>query len=136
MKRVTFIVICIMLIFSICATAFADSNMSSRASQVIDETTIAIRFSGGKVYGAGNIKTVATADKVGISAMALYEENASGGWTRIASASSKYGYNTNDYSHTISAAATAGKEYKLVVSFYGKIGSLTDTLTKTKYSTY
>ena len=136
MKKIVSVVLCIIFFVMILSSASADSDISTYASQVISQTTAAIRFSGGKVYGAGNIKTVAAADKVGISAMALYEENASGGWTRIASASSKYGYNTNDYSHTISAAATAGKEYKLVVSFYGKIGSLTDTLTQTKYSTY
>ena len=135
MKRILSIIIVAMLLVSMFSVASA-SDISTYASKVIAETTVAIRLNSGKVYGMGNIKAVDTADKLGISAMALYEENDSGGWTKVASASSKYGYNTDDYSHTISVTGTAGREYKLIVNFYGKIGTVSDTHTQVIYSTY
>ena len=131
MKRVISILMVVLLMFSSICVAFAD--VESRASQVIDSTTVGISFNGGKVYGMGNIRTVATADKLGMSAMALYVKEGSS-WTRVASASSKYGYNDDSYTHTISATAVDGADYKMVCTFYGKIGSLTDSLTQTKYS--
>lgn len=135
MKRVISVFLGIMLLVSMLSVAFADSDIMPYASQVIDATTAAIRFSGGKVYGGGQIKSVATADKLGISSIALYEKNGTS-WTKLTSASSKYGYNTSNYSYTISAPATQGKQYKVTVSFYGKIGSLTDTHTQSQTSTY
>lgn len=135
MKKIFATMLVFLLAFSLFSVALADSGITPYASQVIDETTAAVGFSGGKVYGGGNIKTVATADKIGISSIALYEKNGSS-WTKLTSASGKYGYGTNDYSYTISAPATKGKQYKVTVSFYGKIGSLTDTHTQSKSSTY
>lgn len=135
MKRVISIILGIVVLVSMFSVAFADSGIAPYASQVIDETTAAIRFSGGRVLGAGQIRTVATADKLGISSIALYEKNGTS-WTKLTSASSKYGYNASTYSYTISAPATQGKQYKVTVSFYGKIGSLTDTHTQSQTSTY
>lgn len=135
MKRCISIVLCVLVLLSSVSVAFAETGIAPYASQVIDETTVAIRFAGGKVYGGGNIKTVATADKVGISSIALYEKNGTS-WTKLTSASGKYGYGTDDYSYTISAPATKGKTYKVTVTFYGKIGSLTDTHTQSQTSTY
>lgn len=135
MKRCISIVLCVLVLLSSVSVAFAETGIAPYASQVIDETTVAIRFTGGKVYGGGNIKTVATADKVGISSIALYEKNGTS-WTKLTSASGKYGYGTDDYSYTISAPATKGKTYKVTVTFYGKIGSLTDTHTQSQTSTY
>lgn len=135
MKRCISIVLCVLVLLSSVSVAFAETGIAPYASQVIDETTVAIRFTGGKVYGGGNIKTVATADKVGISSIALYEKNGTS-WTKLTSASGKYGYGTDDYSYTISAPATEGKTYKVTVTFYGKIGSLTDTHTQSQTSTY
>lgn len=135
MKRVISIILSVLLLVSMFSVAFADSGIAPYASQVIDETTAAIRFTSGKVYGAGQIRTVATADKLGISLITLYEKNGTS-WTKLTSASSKYGYNSKSYSYTISAPATEGKTYKVTVSFYGKIGSLTDTHTQSQTSTY
>lgn len=135
MKRCVAIVLSLLVLLSSISVAFSEPGITPYASRVIDETTVAIRFTGGKVYGGGNIKTVATADKVGISSIALYEKNGSS-WTKLTSASNKYGYGTNDYGHTISAPATEGKTYKVTVTFYGKIGTLTDTHTQSETSTY
>lgn len=133
MKRIVAIILSILILVSV--VAIADSDVSTYASQVISQTTAAVRFSGGRVYGGGQIKSVATADKLGISSIALYEKNGTS-WTKLTSASSKYGYNTSNYSYSISAPATQGKQYKVTVSFYGKIGSLTDTHTQSQTSTY
>ena len=130
MKRLISIILVILLMCSTLCVAFADVN--SRASRVISSTTVGISLSGGKVYGMGDIQTITTADKLGMSAMALYVKDGSS-WTRIASASSKYGYNDDSYSHTISATAVDGGEYKMVCTFYGKIGDLTDSLTQSEY---
>lgn len=135
MKRVISIILAMLMLTSIVTVAFADSGISLYASQVIDETTIGIRFSSGKVYGMGDIHTVAIADKIGISSIKLYEKNGTK-WTQIASSSNKYGYGTNDYGYILSADATAGKQYKVTVSFYGRIGSITDSVTRTKTGTY
>ena len=135
MKKVIAIILNVMIIVSMLSVAFAEPDASTYASRVISQTTVAIRCTGGKVYGGGNIKTVATADKVGISSIALYEKNGTS-WTKLTSASGKYGYGTDDYSYTISAPATEGKTYKVTVTFYGKIGSLTATHTQSQTSTY
>ncbi len=135
MKKSGSIILVILLVLSIFSVAFADSNIAPYASQVIDETTASISFPGGRASGLGTIWTVATADKVGISSIELYEENGSG-WRMIASAYNKYGTGTDNYGWSVSGPAVKGKEYKLTVSFYGKIGNLTDTHSMTKYSTY
>lgn len=134
MKRILSIFLLTFFLISIFPAASASSDIMPYASQVFDELGSHITFSGGKVRGAADVSSWVTADKLGMSSMALYENNDSGGWTRIASASGKYGYNTTNYSYTISATATAGKEYKFVVTFYGKAGGVTDTLTHTKYA--
>lgn len=133
MKRVISIILIVMLALGSACAAYAAAE--TRASRVIDTTTVGISYSGGKVYGLGNITTVATAKKLSMSAMALYEKDGSS-WKKIASASGKYGYNKDSHSYTISATATKGKEYKMVCTFYGEIGELTDSLTQSKYSTY
>ena len=134
MKKVISIFLLTVFLISIFPAASASSGIMPYASQVFAEMGSHITISGGKVKGAADVKSWAIADKLGMSSMVLYEENNSGGWTRIASASGKYGYNTTTHSYTISATATAGKEYKFVVTFYGKVGSVTDTLTHTKYA--
>lgn len=130
MKRIISIILIVLLMCCTICVAFAD--VESRASQVIDSTTVGISLSGGKVYGMGDIQAITTADKLGMSAMALYVKDGSS-WTRIASASGKYAYNNDDYDYTISATAVDGGEYKMVCTFYCKIGDLTDSLTQSKY---
>ena len=135
MKRILSAVLSIMLLVSLFAVAFADHDVAPYASYVIDETTAALRFADGKVYGGGQIKTVNTADKLGITSIALYEKNGSS-WTKLNSAYNKFGYNARSYGYTISAPAVEGRQYKVTVSFYGKIGDLTDTHTQSQTSTY
>lgn len=135
MKRILSAVFSIMLLVSLFAVALADNDVAPYASHVIDETTAAIRFSNGKVYGGGQIKTVKTADKLGITSIALYEKNGSS-WTKLTSAYNKFGYNDSNYSYSISAPAVEGRQYKVTVSFYGKIGNLSDTHTQSQASVY
>lgn len=135
MKRVVSLLLATLLLVSMFSFAFADSGITPYASQVISETTAAIRFSGSTVYGGGQIKSVSTADQLGISSIVLYEK-VNGSWTKIASAYSKYGYGVSNYSYSVSADATEGNEYKVTITFYGKIGSLTDTHTQSQTSTY
>ena len=164
MKKILSAVLSIMLLVSLFSVAFADSSIVPYASKVIHETTAAIRFADGKVYGGGQcgagyasyvidattvairfengkayaggqIKTVNTADKLGITSIVLYEKNGSS-WTKLNSAYNKFGYNARSYGYTISAPAVEGRQYKVTVSFYGKIGNLTDTHTQSQTSTY
>ena len=134
-KKMLSVLLGIALLISLFSVAFAGSDIVPYASKVIHETTAAIRFEAGKVYGAGRIKTVNTADKLGITSISLYEKNGSK-WTKLTSAYNKFGYNASNYSYTISAPAVEGKVYKVTVSFYGKIGDLTDTHTQSQTSTY
>ena len=71
MKKILSAVLSIMLLVSLFAVTFADSSIVPYASKVIHETTAAIRFADGKVYGGGQIKTVNTADKLGITSIIL-----------------------------------------------------------------
>lgn len=135
MKRIISMLLLVISLTSVFSIAFASSEIVPYASQIFSVTSVHTDISGGKVKGAANAKSWVTADTLGMSSMALYEENSSGGWTRVASASSKYGYNTMNYSYTISATAKAGKEYKFVATFYGKDGSITDSVTRTTYVT-
>ena len=135
MKRILSAVLSIMLLVSLFAVAFADHDVTPYASYVIDATTVAIRFENGKAYAGGQIKTVNTADKLGITSIILYEKNGSS-WTKLNSAYNKFGYNARSYGYTISAPAVEGRQYKVTVSFYGKIGNLTDTHKQSQTSTY
>ena len=135
MKKILSAVLSIMLLVSLFSVAFADSSIVPYASKVIHETTAAIRFENGKAYAGGQIKTVNTADKLGITSIVLYEKNGSS-WTKLNSAYNKFGYNARSYGYTISAPAVEGRQYKVTVSFYGKIGNLTDTHTQSQTSTY
>lgn len=135
MKQILSAILSVALMITIFSVAFADTGVSPYASYVIDETTAAIRFETGKVYGAGQIRTVNTADKLGITSIKLYEKNGSS-WTLLSSAYNKYAYNASVYHYTISAPAVEGRQYKVTVSFYGKIGDLSDTHTQSQASVY
>lgn len=133
MKRIISLTLLVIGLISIFSVAIASSGIIPYASPIFSETSVHTGISGGKVNCAANVKAWVMADKLGMSSMVLYEETSSGGWTKVASASGKYGYNTDDYSYTISATAKAGKEYKFVASFYGKDGDVTDSVTRTTY---
>lgn len=135
MKRIISLTMVIVFLVSISSVAFAASGITPYASQIFSQLGSHISYSGGKVLGVASVNAWVVADKLGMSSIALYEGTSSGGWSKIASASGKYGYDTRSYNYTISANATTGKEYKFVVTFYGKDGSVTDSLTHTKYST-
>lgn len=135
MKKICALMIILVFVLSVCATAQANGGIMPFASQVIDETTIGVTFPSGKIRVLCNIKTVAVADKLGVQRVQVYEKNGSS-WKEIADESSKYGTSDDNYSYVLLEDATSGKEYKIVATFYGKIGSLTDTHTQTKYSTY
>lgn len=132
MKRIISLVLLVITLISI---TMASAEIMPYASQIFSATSLHTDISGGRVICGATAKSWVTADQLGMSSMTIYEETSSGGWTKVASASGKYGYNTMNYSYSISATAKADKEYKFVAKFYGKDGSITDSVTRTTYVT-
>lgn len=52
-------------------------------------------------------------------------------WVTVKSATDKYAYNTSVYSYSLSYSGTKGNQYRFVVEYYAKDGSVSDSFTVT-----
>lgn len=133
MKRLIRIVtVVLIMVFAIATTASAMSvQASSFISSVVATTTAS---GGGKVTGTGKIGASQTCSKIGVTSIYL-QENRSGSWVTVASATGKYGTSTADYSYSVSYSGTAGKTYRTVASFTATCNGVTETRSSITSST-
>ena len=105
---------------------------TQRSSDLIVTYTITRGTEGnGKVYFTANIETYDYVDRLGFSAIHVYDE--AGNIKK--SAYSQYASNARSHSYTISYDGIPGEKYRVHVCFYAKDGSIVDS-GKTRWSSY
>ena len=125
MKRILSVVI-LLAIVSSCSFAFA-SEIQPRASElIVGNFVYAYVYGAGKVKFFTDITTLGPVDKLGFPSIELQEKQGSA-WVTVKSAKDKYAYNTAFYSYSLSYDGTRGNQYRLVVDYYAKDGSVSDT---------
>lgn len=103
-----------------------------RSSDLISNYTISGRAGDdGKVYFTAKVTTYDDADRIGFSAIYIYD--AAG--NIVKSVYSKYASNTWTHSYTTSYDGTPGQDYRAYVTFYAKDGSIVED-DKTRWSAY
>jgi len=103
-----------------------------RSSDLIFNYTITGRAGDdGKVYFTAKVTTYDDADRIGFSAIYIYD--AAG--NIVKSVYSKYASNTWTHSYTTSYDGTPGQDYRAYVTFYAKDGSIVED-DKTRWSAY
>lgn len=103
-----------------------------RSSDLIFNYTITGRAGDdGKVYFTAKVTTYDDADRIGFSAIYIYD--AAG--NIVKSVYSKYASNTWTHSYTTSYNGTPGQDYRAYVTFYAKDGSIVED-DKTRWSAY
>lgn len=123
MKRVVSLFL-LFAILSTCSLAFA---AQPRASELIVDCYIyAYTYGNGDIEFATDMTTLGSVDKIGFSSLKLQEKQGSK-WVTVKSATNKYAYNTSLYSYSMSYSGTSGNEYRFVVKYYAKDGSVSDT---------
>ncbi len=105
---------------------------TQRSSELISAYTITRGTEGdGKVYFTAKIETYDYVDRLGFSAIHVYDE--AGNIKK--SAYSQYASNTWSHSYTITYDGIPGEKYRVHVTFYAKDGSIVDS-GKTRWSSY
>ena len=103
-----------------------------RSSDLISNYTITSRAGDdGKVYFTAEVVAYEEADRIGFSAIYIYD--AAG--NIVKSVYSKYASNARSHSYTTSYDGTPGKDYRAYVTFYVKDGSIVED-DKTRWSAY
>ena len=127
--RCAFAVLLILaLSFGWCAALAA----TRRSSDLISNYTISGRAGDdGKVYFTAKVTTYDDADRIGFSAIYIYD--AAG--NIVKSVYSKYASNARSHSYTTSYNGTPGEDYRAYVTFYVKDGSIVED-DKTRWSAY
>ena len=103
-----------------------------RSSDLISNYTISGRAGDdGKVYFTAKVTTYDDADRIGFSAIYIYDEAGN----IVKSVYSRYASNTWSHSYTTSYDGTPGEDYRAYVCYYAKDGSAVDD-GKTRWSPY
>ena len=108
--------------------AFAeDVTAQPYASELIAARYIYARDCGGGSIGfTADMSTIGAVDKLGFEYIRIQEKQGSS-WVTVKSTSDKYGYNRSMYNYSLSYDGTSGEQYRAVVKFYAKDGSISDT---------
>lgn len=129
MKRIISFIIFLALVVS-CSLACASEPQTRASDLIVDRYIYAYAYAGGDVKFTADMTTHGSVDKLGFPSIKLQEKQGSD-WVTVKSASNKYAYNSAFHSYSISFSGTSGNEYRVVVEYYAKDGSVSDTKTKT-----
>ncbi len=122
----------VLLILALSVSWGAALAATRRSSDLISNYTISGRAGDdGKVYFTAKVTTYDDADRIGFSAIYIYD--AAG--NIVKSVYSKYASNTWTHSYTTSYDGTPGQDYRAYVTFYVKDGSIVED-DKTRWSAY
>ena len=122
----------VLLILALSVVWGAALAATRRSSDLISNYTISGRAGDdGKVYFTAKVTTYDDADRIGFSAIYIYD--AAG--NIVKSVYSKYASNTWTHSYTTSYDGTPGQDYRAYVTFYVKDGSIVED-DKTRWSAY
>lgn len=111
------------------------SVAQARASDFIISASAGTKALGsGRVQGTGKIVADLVCSKIGIVSISIQEDR-SGSWVTVTSASGKYTTGASSYSYSLSYSGTAGKRYRTVASFTATCDGTTETRSATSSAT-
>ena len=129
MKKALAIILLLSIVLSCSSSLAADAQL--RASELtIDSVIYAFDYGSGNIEFATDMTTLGDVDKLGFPSLKLQEKQGSK-WVTVKSATDKYAYNTSVHSYSLSYSGTKGNQYRFVVEYYAKDGSVSDSFTVT-----
>ena len=130
LKRIMAFVLLLAIALSSFSVAFATTIQPRASELIVDRFIYAFAYGNGKIEFTVDMSTYRSVDKIGFPSIELQEKQG-GSWETVKSATDKYGYNCSMFSYSIPYNGTSGNEYRVVVEYYAKDGSISDTKTKT-----
>ena len=130
MRKIASLTICFLFVLSFSISAFARSQITPAASDVIKYTEIGFTVSGtvyATVYAEG------TADELGFNYIKIIDSAEN---KVVASKYNSFDKGKVTYSDKVPFTAQKGKTYLAEVKYYVRIGNTSDTRTRTLQSTF